>query len=56
MDIINDPQDIDEIASKLEALLKGENHTRLLVELDKENTSWKKRASELKMKLEGISK
>ncbi len=56
MDIINDPQDIDEIASKLEVLLKGENHTRLLVELDKENTSWKKRASELKMKLEGISK
>lgn len=56
MDIINDPQDIDEIASKLEHLLKEENHTRLLVELDKENTSWKKRASELKAKLEALSK
>lgn len=47
MDIINDPEDIDEIASKIEKLLVEENHTRLLVELDKENTSWKKRASEL---------
>ncbi|MBQ9605649.1 MAG: glycosyltransferase family 4 protein [Lachnospiraceae bacterium] len=54
MDIINDPQDIDEIAVKLENLLINENHTRLLVELDKENTSWKKRAAELKAKLEGI--
>ncbi|MBQ7583475.1 MAG: glycosyltransferase family 4 protein [Lachnospiraceae bacterium] len=51
MDIINDPLDTDEIASKLEHLLKEENHTRLLVELDKENTSWKKRASELEEKL-----
>lgn len=55
MDIINDPNDIDEIASKLETLLKEENHTRLLVELDKENTSWKKRAAELKAKLSALS-
>lgn len=47
-DIINDTGDIDEIASKLEGLLENGNHTRLLVELDRENTSWKKRASELK--------
>ncbi|MCR5773730.1 MAG: glycosyltransferase family 4 protein [Lachnospiraceae bacterium] len=53
-DIINDPQDTDEIVTKLEALLKGENHTRLLVELDRENTSWKKRASELETKLEEL--
>ena len=51
MDIINDPLDTDEIASKLEHLLREDNHTRLLVELDKENTSWKKRASELEEKL-----
>ena len=51
MDIINDPQDIDEIETKLETLLYRENHTRLLVELDKENTSWKKRSWELKDKL-----
>ena len=51
MDIINDPQDIDEIETKLETLLYRENHTRLLVELDKENTSWKKRSEELKDKL-----
>ena len=54
MDIINDPQDIDEIASKLEVLLNEENHTRLLVELDKESTSWKKRAEELNSKLEEL--
>lgn len=46
-DIIKDPENIDEIAYKLTALLKKENHTRLLVELDKESTSWKKRSSEL---------
>ena len=50
-DIIYDPDDTDEIASKIEGLLKGDNHTRLIVNLDKENTSWKKRASELSKKL-----
>ena len=53
-DVINDPQDIEEIAGKLENLLENENHTRLLVELDKENTSWKKRAEELSRKLEEL--
>lgn len=46
-DIIRDPEDIDEIASKIEALLRNENHTRLLVELDKESTSWESRSSQL---------
>ena len=54
MDIINDPFNIDEISSKLETLLDKENHTRLLVELDKENTSWKKRTQVLKEKLESL--
>ena len=54
MDMINDPRDSDEIAEKLETLLKEENHTRLLVELDKENTSWNKRAAELTAKLEAL--
>lgn len=51
MDIIDDPGNIEEIASKIETLLKEENHTRLLVELDKESTSWRKRAAELVEKL-----
>ena len=55
MDVINDPADIDEIERKLEALLASENHTRLIVELNKESTSWKRRAAELKAKLEGLS-
>ncbi len=55
MDIIKDPQDIEEIAGKLENLLVNENHTRLLVELDKENTSWKKRAKELSEKLKELA-
>lgn len=55
-DVINDPEDISEIASKLENLLEKENHTRLLVELDRENTSWKSRALELKAALKGIEK
>lgn len=54
MDIINDPHDIGEIAEKLERLLNEENHTRLLVELDRENTSWEKRAAILCEKLEEL--
>ena len=54
--MINDPEDISEIASKLENLLEKENHTRLLVELDRENTSWKSRALELKAALKGIER
>lgn len=46
-DVIEDCEDIREIAEKTERLLKKENHTRLLVELDKESTSWEVRASEL---------
>ena len=54
-DIINDPQDIDEIAGKLENLLENGNHTRLLVELDKEATSWERRTAQLKDLLRTIS-
>lgn len=46
-DIIEDCEDAGEIAEKTERLLKKENHTRLLVELDKESTSWEARALEL---------
>ncbi len=46
-DIINDPEDIDELVSKIGYMLEHDNHTRLIVNLDKENTSWKKRSSEL---------
>ena len=58
MDIIQDPSDPEEIADKIEALLKEENHTRLLVELDKESTSCKKRTEELESilrTLQGVS-
>ncbi len=46
-DIIKDTTDVDEIASKIRYLLKEDNHTRLICELDKESTSWKTRAGEL---------
>lgn len=46
-DVIHDTEDADEIAGKILALLSGENHTRLICELDKESTSWKKRSREL---------
>ena len=46
-DIIEDPDNTEEIAEKIRNILKNENHTRLLVETDKESTSWKKRAEEL---------
>ncbi len=46
-DIINDTEDIDEIAQKIRWLLSGENHVRLICELDKESTSWKSRVKEL---------
>ncbi len=49
-DIIGDTEDISEIAEKIKALLSSENHTRLICELDKESTSWKRRSEEL-MKL-----
>ena len=55
MDIISDPRNIDEIESRIETLLKEENHTRLLVELDKESTSWRKRTAELEAKLKALS-
>ncbi|MCR5747450.1 MAG: glycosyltransferase family 4 protein [Lachnospiraceae bacterium] len=55
-DIISDPEDIEEIAAKIENLLGSDNHTRLIVNLDKENTSWKKRASELLQKLQELQK
>lgn len=46
-DVITDCENPEEIAEKIELLLKRENHTRLLVELDKESTSWEARALEL---------
>ncbi len=46
-DVIQNPEDPEEIAEKLAYLLEHENHSRLLVELDKESTSWEARAKEL---------
>jgi glycosyltransferase involved in cell wall biosynthesis len=54
MDIIEDPDDIDELERKIETLLESDNHTRLIVNLDKENTSWKKRSAELTRILERL--
>ena len=54
MDIIEDPEDISELESKIETLLTADNHTRLIVNLDKENTSWKKRSAELTRILERL--
>lgn len=53
-DVIADCENPQEIADKIEILLKKENHTRLLVELDKESTSWEARASELQTILSRI--
>lgn len=46
-DIIQDPDDIPELVQKIGYMLENDNHTRLIVNLDKENTSWKKRSKEL---------
>ena len=46
-DIIQDPDDIQELVQKIGYMLENDNHTRLIVNLDKENTSWKKRSKEL---------
>ncbi|MCR5526108.1 MAG: glycosyltransferase family 4 protein [Lachnospiraceae bacterium] len=46
-DLINDYEDVDEIASKLrEILLKG-NNARILSNTNKEHTSWENRSKEL---------
>ena len=46
-DLIDDPDNPEEIARKIVPMLKDENHTRIVVETDKESTSWTKRAEEL---------
>lgn len=46
-DIISDTENINLIAEKIKYLINNENHNRLIVELDKETTSWKYRSEEL---------
>lgn len=46
-DIIDNPDNPEEIAEKIKQMLKDDNHTRIVVETDKESTSWTKRAEEL---------
>ncbi|MCR4908047.1 MAG: glycosyltransferase family 4 protein [Lachnospiraceae bacterium] len=46
-DLIRDPENIEELAEKIRALLDGENHTRLLVEIDRRATSWEARLKDL---------
>ncbi len=53
-DVIYDTENPEEIAGKVRALLAGDNHTRLICELDKESTSWKKRSGELLQKMREI--
>ena len=53
-DVIEDCENVQEIEEKIEHLLENGNHTRLLVELDKESTSWEARASELQTILRQI--
>ena len=54
MDRIEDCENADLIANKIEYLLQHENHSRLLVELDKESTSWKARSEQLQTILKQI--
>lgn len=53
-DKINNFDDPEEIAKKIEFMLNHDNHSRLLVELDKESTSWEARATELQSILKRI--
>ena len=46
-DLIHDPDDPEEIAGKILPLLTTGNHSRLMVEIDKESTSWETRGKEL---------
>ena len=46
-DIIENPDNPEEIAGKIKGMLKADNHTRIVVETDKESTSWTRRAEEL---------
>ncbi len=46
-DIINDPDDVKEIAEKISAVLKNGNNERLSAALDIRETGWDKRAEEL---------
>lgn len=53
-DIIMDTENVEEIAAKIEKLLKDENHNRLIVELDKEHTSWEYRSEQLQNILKNL--
>ena len=46
-EIIDNPDDPEEIAVKIDKLSKAGNHTRIIVETDKESGSWTRRAEEL---------
>ncbi len=46
-DLIRDPENTEELTEKIRALLEEENHTRLLVEIDRNATSWSARLREL---------
>ncbi|MCR4591314.1 MAG: glycosyltransferase family 4 protein [Lachnospiraceae bacterium] len=46
-DIINDPEDPEEIAEKLKAVFENGNNARILSSVDIRGTGWEKRAEEL---------
>lgn len=54
-DIIYDTENVEEIAEKIEKLLNNENHNRLIVELDKEHTSWEYRSAQLQSMLKNLT-
>lgn len=53
-DIINDTEDIDEIASKIRYLMQDSNNNRLIESIDKESASWKARSGQLQTILKDL--
>ena len=55
-DLIEDTQDVAEIAGKIRTLLQQGNYDRLLSSIDTESVSWDKRCSLLTEKLQALAK
>ena len=53
-DIINDTEDIDEIATKITYLIQNSNNSRLMQSIDKESASWKARSGQLQTILKNL--
>ena len=55
-DIINDPEDPEEIADKIKAILNKGNNERLTAALNIRETGWERRAAELCRILKDLKK